>query len=240
MVKYLATYYLFSETFLNACSHYPQLLKASSLAEDGSQSDWITSIELNSSETTTLASQASLSSLAQASVDTAPSSIKSSESSLQNMTSSMPERSSGSQGNDHPAGPLIIRKACRFDCYCSCHPRTEVERGSMPSLSKSFSYLGLSKSHCDDPNCQFGKSMERATDSASNFFQKALSHVMSAHSVKVRYHLNTFHIVPESSDVMRYAKQGSLDNLKTAIRSGKATLWDTAPDGWSLLHVSIK
>ena len=62
---------------------------------------------------------------------------------------------------------------------------------------------------------------------------------MSAHSVKVRFHLNTFHMVPESSDVMRYAKQGSLESLKSAIESGAATLWDTAPDGWSLLHVSI-
>lgn len=45
-------------------------------------------------------------------------------------------------------------------------------------------------------------------------------------------------MVPEGSDVMRYTKQGDLDNLKAAIQSGKATLWDTAPDGWSLLHVS--
>ena len=37
---------------------------------------------------------------------------------------------------------------------------------------------------------------------------------------------------------MRYTKQGDLDNLRAAIQSGKATLWDTAPDGWSLLHVS--
>ena len=240
MAEYLATHYLFSETFLNACSHYPQLLQVSSFAEHGSQNDWITSMELDSSETTTLASQASLSSLSQASVDTALSSIGSSGSSLQKMTSSMPEGSSRSQGNNCSAGPLIIRKACRFDCYCSCHPRNEVEGGSKPSFSKSFSCLGLSNSPCDDPKCQSRNPMEGATDSTSNFFQKALSHVMSAHSVKVRYHLNTFHMVPESSDAMRYAKQGSLDSLKTAIQSGKATVWDTAPDGWSLLHVSIK
>ena len=60
---------------------------------------------------------------------------------------------------------------------------------------------------------------------------------MAGHSVKVRHHLNTFHMVSEYSDVMRYAKQGDLDSLKAAIQSGNATLWDTAPDGWSLLHV---
>ncbi|KAL9127409.1 MAG: hypothetical protein Q9217_003705 [Psora testacea] len=45
-------------------------------------------------------------------------------------------------------------------------------------------------------------------------------------------------MVPEGSDVMRYTKQGDLDNLKAAIQSGNATLWDTAPDGWSLLHTA--
>ena len=65
-----------------------------------------------------------------------------------------------------------------------------------------------------------------------------MPYVVASHSVKVRYHVNTFHMVPEGSDVMRYTKQGDLDSLKAAIQSGKATLWDTAPDGWSLLHVS--
>ncbi|KAL9046370.1 MAG: hypothetical protein Q9214_000781 [Letrouitia sp. 1 TL-2023] len=45
-------------------------------------------------------------------------------------------------------------------------------------------------------------------------------------------------MVPESSEVMRYAKQGRLDKLRAAIQSGSATLWDTAPDGWSLLYTA--
>ncbi|MCJ1280202.1 hypothetical protein MMC21_008029 [Puttea exsequens] len=65
-----------------------------------------------------------------------------------------------------------------------------------------------------------------------------MPYVVASHSVKVRYHVNTFHMVPEGSDVMRYTKQGDLDSLKAAIQSGKATLWDTAPDGWSLLHTA--
>lgn len=76
-------------------------------------------------------------------------------------------------------------------------------------------------------------------DSVSHFFQKSLPHVLAAHRVKVRYHINTFHMVPEGSDIMRYTKQGDLNSLKSALQSGKATLWDTAPDGWSLLHVSL-
>ena len=61
---------------------------------------------------------------------------------------------------------------------------------------------------------------------------------MSSKSIKIRYDLKTFRMVSEGSDAMRYVKYGNLEKLKMCIESGEATLWDTAPDGWSLLHVS--
>lgn len=61
---------------------------------------------------------------------------------------------------------------------------------------------------------------------------------MSSKSIKVRYDLNTYRMVSEGSDAMRYVKHGNLEKLKICIKTGEATLWDTAPDGWSLLHVS--
>lgn len=198
----------------------------------------ITLVESNASETSSLASKASLASFSSTSSDTAPSSIASCGSSLQEIKSNASEGSAKSREFESSTGPLVVRRACRFDCYCSCHSRSEVQRSGMASLSKSISQLGLSGSHCDHANCQSGRSTDGAVGSVSQFFKKALPHVVAAHGVKVRYHINTFHMVPEGSDVMRYTKQGDLDNLKAAIQSGKATLWDTAPDGWSLLHVS--
>ena len=44
-------------------------------------------------------------------------------------------------------------------------------------------------------------------------------------------------MVSEGSDAMRYVKHGNLEKLKMCIRTGEATLRDTAPDGWSLLDV---
>ena len=134
--------------------------------------------------------------------------------------------------------PPILRKACRFDCYCCCHSRDEARNGGVAFLKKSISQLALSGLPCDNPNCQPERTTNEIVVSVSHFFQRALPHVAAAHRVKARYHIDTFHIVPESSDVMRYTKQGDLDSLKAAIVSGKATIWDTAPDGWSLLHVS--
>ena len=104
------------------------------------------------------------------------------------------------------------------------------------SLSKSFCKLEVSSYNCDDANCQSNKAM--SLSSSTRLFQKILCQVKSAQSIKVRHHMSTFHMVPESSDVLRYVKLGKLDSLQSAIQSGRATLWDTAPDGWSLLHVS--
>lgn len=70
-------------------------------------------------------------------------------------------------------------------------------------------------------------------------FERAMSQLMSAKSIKIRYHLHAYRMVPEGSDSMRYVKQGNLDRLKLLIHSGEATPWDAAPDGWSLLHVSF-
>lgn len=183
-------------------------------------------------------SKASLASFSSSSIDTALSSIASCGSSLQEIKSNASEGSAKSREIESSTGPLVVRRACRFDCYCSCHLRSEVQRSGVTSLSKSISQLGLSGSHCDDSNCQPGRSTDRSVGSVSRFFQEALPRVVAAYHVKVRYHISTFHMVPEGSDVMRYTKQGDLDNLKAAIQSGKATMWDTAPDGWSLLHVS--
>lgn len=61
---------------------------------------------------------------------------------------------------------------------------------------------------------------------------------MTSRSIKYRYNLNTHRMIPEGSDVMHYVKHGNLEKLKGCIESGEATVWDTAPDGWSLLHVS--
>lgn len=62
---------------------------------------------------------------------------------------------------------------------------------------------------------------------------------MSSKSIKIRYDLNTFRMVSEGSEAIRYVKHGNLDKLKTCFQIGEATLWDTAPDGWSLLHVRL-
>jgi len=126
---------------------------------------------------------------------------------------------------------VLIHKACRYNCYCACH-----EQESASSQKKKFTKKG--KVQCTESTCRNATEAEVQQSAYSKSFRKALSQVMSSRSIKIRYNLNIYRMVPEGSDAMRYIKHGNLDKLKAVIDSGEATLWDTAPDGWSLLHVS--
>jgi hypothetical protein len=229
----VAAHHMYRETFLNVCNQHPQFLQIRSLSADEIDGDTVSLHEPTSSETTTLASWASTSSLRRASVDTIASSVGNSGSSLRETSSNALHKASPqSKVEGLSAGALTIRTACQYDCYCKCHSQGAATNRGFPRLSGS-------KFLCTDPNCQAARSSEEPAALPSRFFRKAISQVMSSKSIKVRYDLNTFRMVSEGSDAMRYVKHGNLDKLKMCIKTGEATLWDTAPDGWSLLHVSL-
>lgn len=103
--------------------------------------------------------------------------------------------------------------------------------------SKTVAKLNELKRHCTDPACEGAMFARRGSEDPSLSFRKALSHVLSSKSIKIRYELSNFRMVSEGSEAMRHVKHGNLEKLKACIDTGAATLWDTAPDGWSLLHV---
>ena len=125
-----------------------------------------------------------------------------------------------------------IRQACRYDCHCECHVQTNSTKPA-----KGFAKFMVAKVQCTETRCQNNLALQKSQAMQSVSFRKALSQVMSSRSIKVRYDLNTYRMVCEGSDAMRHVKHGNLEKLKACIESGQATIWDTAPDGWSLLHV---
>ncbi|KAI1748630.1 ankyrin repeat protein [Xylaria castorea] len=131
---------------------------------------------------------------------------------------------------------FVTRKSCQYNCHCQCHeePAAKPPRRFIGSQGGSKNR----KSRCTDPACMGNEALEDTAEQHSRSFRKVLSSVMSAKSVEVRYDLRTFRMVPEGSDPMRYVKHGNLDKLKACIESGEATIWDTAPDGWSFLHAA--
>lgn len=132
---------------------------------------------------------------------------------------------------------LIIRRACRFDCYCKCHsqsitvPNEIFSKFSTPILRPDK----RSKVECTEPDCAGVTSATKRIPSM--FFHRAVSRLLSLQSAKPGCHLNTYRMVSEGANPLRYVKHGNLEKLKLSITTREATPWDTAPDGWSLLHV---
>ena len=188
-----------------------------------------------------------MSSLQRIYVETSPSSIGSSISSLRRLSlDDIPKPNSVQTVDDNVhnklgqrigvTGPsfnaLTIRRACRYDCYCKCHVQS-----STSSIRSSLKF-GSSKSQCTEPDCEMATSVEERAGISATFFRNIIARVISSKAIKVRYDLNHYRMVSEGSDALRYVKHGNLEKLKMCITTGEATIWDTAPDGWSLLHVS--
>lgn len=126
---------------------------------------------------------------------------------------------------------LVIRQACRFDCYCECHSQSvAVSKDVFAKFNAPiFRERRRFKVDCTEPDCAGATSSPKRVLSSA-LFKRAMSHLLSYQSVKVRYDLNCYRIIPEGSNAMRYVKQGNLERLRMAVKTGEATPWDTA--GW--------
>ena len=129
--------------------------------------------------------------------------------------------------SDHDQTALKVRKACHYSCHCACHQSDNTNARKGVAMFKT-------KSRCTDTAC---RNNDHHGTKQSLSFRNALSQALSTRSIEIRCNLNTYRMVPEGSDAMRHIKHGDLDKLKACIDAGEATIWDTAPDGWSLLHV---
>lgn len=147
----------------------------------------------------------------------------------------------GQHGPDRPPGAAVHRASCAFDCYCSCHSDDSGESAGL-LLKLNVTALGIvarSKRPCSNPKCRRTVlATPKKLVFPSSGFRKALTSLLMIRGWNRKHHLNTYRMVPETSESMRYAKHGDLHNLKACIEDGSATPFDTAPDGWSLLHVS--
>ncbi|KAK2763220.1 hypothetical protein FQN54_009856 [Arachnomyces sp. PD_36] len=242
------------ETFLAACNQHPQLVEACSAAVDEAPTEQQdsgatlgsglppisrypssspSSITAVSAESSTSSTRSSIFSGKNSTASSAPSdtSLSRSGSGAQSQASTLVEGSS--------TASLIIRRACRHDCYCVCHeePTAGKSRGSFSKFNAQiFQEKGKQKIECTDPSCAAVTAQEKPI--SISFLKKAMTHMVSTNAMKIRYRLHTYRMVPEGSNAMRYVKHGNLEKLKLAMESGEATPWDTAPDGWSLLHTA--
>jgi hypothetical protein len=144
-------------------------------------------------------------------------------------------------GPQKPPAMGIRRRSCTYACYCRCHEDDgEASLVVLKRKWKVFGRVSKSKGPCSEPSCQ-GAAIppvhKKKLVISSSLFRQGLTSLMMSRGWTIKHHLNTYRIVPETSESMRYAKHGDLHNLKACIEDGSATPFDTAPDGWSLLHV---
>jgi hypothetical protein len=144
-------------------------------------------------------------------------------------------------GPQKPPAMGVRRTSCTYDCYCICHDDDwESSVVVLKRNSKVFGRVSKSKAQCSEPKCR-----RAATSSVdkkklvipSSWFRQGLTSLIMNRGWTIKHHLHTYRIVPETSESMKYARHGDLHNLKACIENGSATPFDTAPDGWSLLHV---
>jgi hypothetical protein len=73
---------------------------------------------------------------------------------------------------------------------------------------------------------------------SSRYLRKERIIFLLQRGVQFYLQVKTRPIISDTSDALRFVVNGDLLALKDLIISGKASVFDTAPDGWSLLHVS--
>ncbi|KAL4925416.1 uncharacterized protein BDV17DRAFT_294477 [Aspergillus undulatus] len=243
---------LHSETFLAACNQNPQLLEACvTVVDEEMRRDSVSPTDPPRSSLTKYLSQNStsneLSSIEGKTLVESSVSLATTSSSKNSFTLPWHERRRSSQSRGSYKDPtsgqqqldsVVIRRACRYDCYCRCHEQqSTVEPSGKPSRlnARAFREGTRPKLECSDPTCAAAVSSKTTIPVFA--FKRAMGRFISSNYVKI--HLKTYRTVPVGSNAMQYVKHGYLDKLKLAIQSSEATPWDTAPDGWSLLHTAV-
>jgi hypothetical protein len=210
---------------IECCAETRLLEFCSSVQDEGGVVDLIMDLPTENTETTAMAKLEPLETSSGPDVSAIPSSLS----------------GVGVHSPETPSWLGTRRKSCAFNCYCRCHSDDGEDMPHLP-LKRNVTVLSLitrTRRQCSEPRCQ--RIVQHRTNKLvlpSSYFCKALACFVNSRSWTVKHHLNTYRMVPETCDSMRYAKHGDLKNLKACIESGEATPFDTVPDGWSLLHVS--
>lgn len=117
---------------------------------------------------------------------------------------------------------LVIRQACRFDCYCKCHsqnitlPKEVFSKFATPIFRPDK----RSKIECTEPDCIGATSASKRIPSI--FFHRTVLRLLLLQSIRTGCQLNTYRMIPEGANPLRYVKHGNLEKLKLSITTREA------------------
>ncbi|KAI9765784.1 MAG: hypothetical protein M1839_005384 [Geoglossum umbratile] len=137
----------------------------------------------------------------------------------------------------------LNRRACRSDCSCKCHTTASYRWPDSLSLvtgNTHLNFIGQPKfiRRCSRHDCRKAKvwSGELIHVFPSWLLKKMISVSMISHGFKRTFHIKTFTVVNETSDVVRYTCRGDIVGLQILFSQRLAEPNAVGSDGWTLLH----
>jgi hypothetical protein len=129
---------------------------------------------------------------------------------------------------------------CDQNCRCVCHTNQKIlpDDLSMKRQTPSSCLIARFVRACTLRECK--KKRRRSIGSVtvpSQVLNMALGIKLLSRGFNHLFFLKTYNSVSENSDQIRYATSGNLQGLMMLVQTNKATINDTGPDGWTLLHV---
>jgi hypothetical protein len=134
---------------------------------------------------------------------------------------------------------------CEKGCRCKCH------KASMFPLPSSFcrAFRRAFPSIINDPvlvrrctraDCRALQSGLRRLFVVVHkaFVSRAIVLAAISRGLRIKLQIKSYPLVSVTSDIMRFAHGNNLNGMRRLFSAGLATPRDTAPDGWTLLHVS--
>jgi len=129
---------------------------------------------------------------------------------------------------------------CDSNCRCVCHTTQKVlpnDMGMKHQTSSSCLIVRFVRT-CTLRACKKKRRRsQRSFTVPSQVLNKALGVRLLSKGFNHLFFLKSYNTVSENSDQIRYATSGNLQGLMMLVQTNKATINDTGPDGWTLLHV---
>jgi hypothetical protein len=157
------------------------------------------------------------------------------------------------QDRERNSGIRVIQRSrtlrpkgkCSPDCKCSCHNPSKLTVGRMfnRSFKKLFPWVAgdpFFVQKCNLLDCRATEVLHRQVLVVVHaaFVCRAIVLAARSRGLRIKIEIESYIIVPETSEIITAAQTGNLDVIRKNIRKHGALVNATSEDGWSLLHVS--
>lgn len=139
-----------------------------------------------------------------------------------------------SQHSSPRSNKFISRKLpkarCHSQCKCQCHKADDLKLEDGKG--------GACRFRCSSPNCQTKRS--RTTKifvRDATILKREFVISMMTRGFRISCNIKTRPIVPASAEAIKCSMNGDSETFLKLLIAKKASIYDTEPDGWSLLHV---